>query len=132
MAAGKGKDFLLQIETASDVFTTVGGLRSSGLSGSAEAIDITSIDSAQAKELLDGAGIVAYALSGSGILKDTAPIAALRTAFAAQTLTEFKLVEVGGTWRGFFKITAFELTGEYNGAQQFSLSLESSGAVSFT
>ncbi len=131
MATGKGKDFLLKVYDGA-AYTTVGGLRSSSFKGSAEAIDITSIDSTQWAELLDAAGIRKVGLSGAGILKSDAPVSTLRSAWLNQTLTNFQLVEVGGTWAGSFKITAWELTGEYNGAQTYSLSLESSGEVTFT
>lgn len=132
MAAGAGKDFVIKIETSSGVYTTLGGLQSSSHSGSAEAIDITSIDSSQWKELLDGAGTRSFALSGSGVLKDSAPVDNLRSAFLNQALTNFQLLEVNGTWQGLFKVTAFELSGEHNGAQTYSVSLESSGEISFT
>ena len=132
MSTGAGKDFLIKVDVGGGVFTQVGGLRSSGLSGAAEEIDITTIDEDQWKTIMDGAGIRSFGLSGSGLLKDTAPIDALRSAFLNQTLTEFQLVEVNGTWEGSFKITGFEMTGEYNGAQAYNLTLASSGEVTFT
>ncbi len=127
MAAGAGKDFLLKIGG-----TLVGGLRSSGFQGAAEEIDITTIDEAQWKTILSGAGIRSVGLSGSGVLKDSAPIDTIRAAFLDQTLATWQLVEVNGTWEGAFKITAFEMTGEYNGAQMYNITLSSSGEVTFT
>lgn len=131
MAKGAGKDLLLKIDVAGTP-TTLGALRSVGMSGSAEEIDVSSIDSSQWKEILDGAGQRSFTLSGSGILADTAPVDNVRDAFLNQTLTTFNIVEVNGTWAGSFKITSFEITGEYNGAQTYSISLASSGAVTFT
>ena len=64
MSAGAGKDFLLKIWDGAQ-YTTVGGLQSSGLKGAAAGIEITSIDSSQAKELLDTAGIKSFTISGS-------------------------------------------------------------------
>lgn len=130
---GAGKDFIIEIDTTgSGNYVQVGGLRSSSLSFAAEGIDVTNIDTAQWRKFLDGAGIRSVSLTGSGILEDEAPIDDIRTALMNQTLTGFRLTEVNGVWTGDFKITSFELSGEYNGAQQYSLSLESSGAIAFT
>jgi TP901-1 family phage major tail protein len=131
MSVGAGKDFLLQVDTGGGTYVTVGGLRSSGLTGAASEIDVTTLDSNQAKELLDGAGIKAFTIKGSGILKSTAPLSTLRTSFLNQTLTNFKLVAVDGTWSGLWKINSFDVSGTHDGAQVFSIALASSGAVSF-
>lgn len=129
---GAGKAFLAKIETTPDVFTQVGGCRSVGNSYQTEAIDVTSMDSDEWKEVLDEAGVRSFASSCAGILKSTAPIATIRTAMLAQTLKKFRFYDINGYWEGLFKITSFEMTGEYNGAQQFSMKLESSGTIVFT
>ena len=84
MAAGAGKDFLIDIDAGGGVFVQVGGLRSSGLSGAAEEIDITTVDEDQWKTILAGAGIKSFGLTGSGVLKDTAPIDQVRAAFRSK------------------------------------------------
>lgn len=136
MAVGGGKDWLLQIGNGagSESFTTIGGLRSTQLSFSAEGIDITNQGSAQWKTLLDGAGIRSMSVSGSGVFTDSATEAQFRTDALAQTIRNFKILnyETGDYFLGAFKITGFENSGEYNNELTWSVSLESSGAVTFT
>lgn len=132
MAAGAGVDFIVEIDTGGGTYVQVGGLRSNSFSFAADGIDITSMDSSQWREFLPGKGIRSVSLSASGVLKDTAPIDDLRTAFLTQALTGFRLTEVNGQWTGDFKITSFELAGEYTAEQNYTMSLESSGEVTFT
>jgi TP901-1 family phage major tail protein len=136
MSAGAGKDYLLKIEDSNTpgTFTTIGGLRSIKLSAKADGIEKTNIGSAQWKELLDGAGIVSMSLSGSGVFTDSATEAQFQTDFLAQTLRKFRVLNNDNShyWEGTFKITGMEKSSEYNGVIQWSISLESSGAVSYT
>jgi len=62
MTAQKGKDILLKIGDAAspEVFASIGGLRTKGLSFNGEAVDITNSDSAsQWRELLAAGGVAA-------------------------------------------------------------------------
>jgi TP901-1 family phage major tail protein len=120
--------------TAVETFVTMGGLRSSSFSYEAEAIDITNQDSSQWKEILSAAGIRGVSLSGDGVFKDEATFKKARTIALAQTLRNFQLFvnTAGDYWSGSFKITSMEQSGEYNAESTYSMSLESSGAVSYT
>lgn len=134
MTAYAGKDLLLKVEDThgAGTYTTVGGLRSKNFSWSAEAIDATNHGSNQNKELLDGAGIMAMSISGSGIFTDSATLTRIITAFQSQTLTRFQIVDAtsgGQTYTALFKITSLERAAEYNAEQTWSISLESSGSV---
>jgi TP901-1 family phage major tail protein len=133
MAKKGGKDFLLKMESAegSAAYSTIGGLRSTGFSREAEAIDATSHGSNQNKELLSGAGIKSSSISGEGIFDDGADKDLLEDIFDNQSLWSFQVVDVddGITYTGNFKITSYERGGDYNAEQTFSISLESSGAI---
>lgn len=135
MAAKGGKLWLLKVEDSpagSGTYTTVGGLRETSLSMSAEAIDATNHGSNQNKEILDTAGIKSMALSGSGIFTDAQNLEDIEDNYHSQTLTRFQCIdnETGGrTYTGLYKITSFERTGGYNNEQTYSLSLESSGSI---
>ena len=79
MTAQKGKDLLLKIHNGS-AYETVAGLRSRRIAFNAETVEITDAESAgRWRELLDGAGIKRAAVSGSGIFKDLASDATVRT-----------------------------------------------------
>jgi TP901-1 family phage major tail protein len=73
MAAQKGKDLLLKVDTTgAGVYVTVAGLRARGLSISAETVEITNTESpGQWRELLTGAGVKSARITGSGIFKDS-------------------------------------------------------------
>lgn len=132
MAGEKGgKDLLLKVENPTSVFTTVGGLRSKSLSIAADGIDVTNHDSAQQRTFLDNAGIVSLSLSGSGIHNgDGTTLNFIEDQCLAQTLTKFQITDASGrTYTVLCKITSFERTGEFNGEQTYTISLESSGGV---
>lgn len=136
MAAKAGKNFLLKVEdtAGAGTYTTLGGLRSTTFTKSAEAIDATNHGSNQNKELLDGAGIKSVSLSGSGIFTDSTTLDRVEDAHDAQELTRFQVIDTdaGKTYTALFKITSFERAGDYNNEQSYSISLESSGSVTIT
>lgn len=134
MPAYGGKDFILRADDGAGVYTMIGGLRSTSMSINAEAIDVTHQGSAQWKTLIDGAGIKSCAISGSGVFEQDTIINQLRVDMLAQTLRNFRVIEhsSGDYFQGAFKITALERSGDYNNEQTWSVSLESSGAITYT
>lgn len=134
MSAQRGKDLLIKIGDGAspENFITVAGLRASQLSFNATTIDITNADSAEMwRELLD-AGIKSASITGSGVFKDAASDAALRTAFFDQALKDFQIVIPHfGTVTGPFKLTQLQYEGPYDGEVKIALSLTSAGALTF-
>lgn len=135
MSAQKGKDLLIKIGDGADpeVFTTVAGLRATTLAFNATNVDVTNADSAdQWRELLAGGGVKSATLSGSGVFKDAASDASLRSAFFDQTCPDFQVVIPSfGTLTGPFKLTSLSYDGPYDGELKLSLSLASAGALTF-
>ena len=115
-----------------EVFTTIGGLRSSGSSFASEAIDITNHGSNQWRKIKSGAGIKQVSVSGSGVYTNETNYRAMETAAFANNLVNLAFIDLsaGRIKDGAFKITALEETGEYDGEATFSASFESSGEVS--
>lgn len=139
MAAQKGSALLLKIgatasgSAASDTYTTIGGLRSTSISLNQETIDVTTKDSANARELLADAGVESVSISGSGVFTDVASEQTLQGAFGGANIPNFEIVLPDlGTYQGKFQITTLEYAGEYNGEMTYSITLESSGAVTFS
>ncbi|HEY1632981.1 MAG TPA: phage major tail protein, TP901-1 family [Rhizomicrobium sp.] len=136
MSAQKGKDLLIKIGDGGspESFTTVAGLRAAALAFNAQSVDVTNADSAnQWRELLDGGGVASAQISGSGVFKDAASDAALRTAFFAQALKNFQIVIPSfGAVSGPFKLTALQYDGPFDGELKLSLTLASAGALTFT
>jgi len=132
MSAQKGKDLLLKIDNGS-TYETVAGLRSRRLAFNAASVDITDAESAgRWRELLEGAGVKKASVSGSGIFKDQASDATVRSAFFAGSILDWQVVIPGfGAVSGPFQITALEYAGQYNGEVMFDLALESAGQLTF-
>ncbi len=135
MAAQRGKDLLLKLDTSGDgLFATVAGLRSRSIAFNSETVDITHQESAgQWRELLAGAGVKSARITGAGIFKDSATDAAMREVFFDGAIRAWQVVVPDfGTIEGAFQITALELTGRHDGEVAFELSLESAGVLAFT
>ncbi len=135
MTARSGKDMLLKLDqTGSGSFVTVAGLRSRSLAFSAATIDVTDAESAgRWRELLAGGGIKRAAVAGSGIFKDAASDAAIRSLFFAGTIRDWQLILPDfGTVEGPFQIVALEFAADHAGEVTFELALESAGELGFS
>lgn len=134
MAAQKGKDLLLKIDTNGlGNFTTVAGVRTKRLSFNSQPVDVTDADSTgRWRELLAGAGVQRAALSGSGLFKDAASDASIRTRFFSAAIVDWQIVIPDfGIVEGPFQITALEYAGTHDGEVTFEIALESAGAINF-
>jgi TP901-1 family phage major tail protein len=135
MAAQSGRDMLLKLDqTGSGSFLTVAGLRTRSLGFNAAAIDVTDAESAgRWRELLAGGGIRRAAVAGSGIFKDQASDATIRSLFFAGTIRDWQLILPDfGTVEGPFQIVALEFSADHAGEVTFEIALESAGELAFT
>ena len=144
MAAQKGKDVLMKINTSGSTYVTIGGLRSTSITLNDEAVDITNKDSEGTRTLLAGAGVNSISVTGSGVFTDSTAEALVRTTFSGQQKTSdgssaqtpaFKnfqfLIPDLGTYTGSFMIASMEFAGEFNGEATYSFSFESAGYITF-
>lgn len=135
MAAQKGRDLLLKIDqTGAGSFQTVAGLRSHTLSFNAATVDVTNQESAgQWRELLAGAGLKSASIRGSGIFKDQASDAAIRSCFFNGAIRDWQVaVPDFGIIHGPFQISGLDFGGRHDGEVTFELSLDSAGQLTFT
>jgi len=132
MTAQKGRDLLLKIDNGAG-FVSAAGLRSKRLAFNAQLVDVTDAESAgRWRELLGGAGVQRAAVSGSGIFKDQASDALVRSLFFAGTIAGWQVVIPDfGTVAGPFQIAALEYSGAHDGEVAFEIALESAGALTF-
>lgn len=132
MAVEKGSAFLLKVSDGAVPvgYQTVAGLRTTQMSVSGEAVNITSKDSAGWRELLSGAGVRAVSVSAAGIFTGSTAEVRIRNHALAGTIDDFELsFESGERMRGRFLITRLDYAGDYNGERNYTVSLESSGPV---
>lgn len=115
-------------------FQPIAGLRSRRVTINNELIDTTNADSTGLwREQLDAAGVMSASISGTGIFIDDAGFANVQAMLFAKSLRDGKFDIPGfGLLAGKFKCTQLELSGEYNGAVQYSMTFESSGAITYT
>ena len=129
---------VLQVQTslqdghaAITVETTIGGLRSTSLSINSEEIDATSHDSEQFKELLEGAGITNFAISGAGIMSSKEVHDYLRRLVIEKRFATFHIIDVTASKKfiGVMKMASLERAGDYNNEQTYTMAINSSGEV---
>lgn len=132
--AYKGRDALIQISTnGGSTFTTMGGVRTTGLTINNEPVDITNADSSGFRELMPDAGVQSVDLSLDGVVVDNTAFETAITQADDRTLVWYKFTYANaGIVSSKFAISSLQLTGEYNGTQTFSMSLQSSGTVTIT
>ena len=132
MVAQSGGALLLKVDI-SGTMTTIGGLRSTSITLNDEAVDITNKDDGQTRKLLAQAGTSSITVSGSGVFTDSTAEQTIRTAFNASTFKSYNIIIPDlGTYAGSFMIASLEFSGEYNGEVTYSITLESSGSITFS
>jgi len=133
MAAQKGRAFLLKQGTAAGG-TTLAGLRATSFRVNQQLVDVTNKDSAnQWRELLGGVGPRSLSIQAEGVFQDAAVEETVRGYAFAGTANAFGLVfESGDRIDGSFVVASYERSGAHDGEEQYALTLESAGAITFT
>ncbi len=132
MTAQKGSAFLLKIGDGASpaTYRIVAGLRTAQMSINGDTVVITHKQSGGWRELLSGAGIRSVSVSAAGIFLGSEAEADLRSHALAGTLEDYELsFEDGERLRGRFLIQRLDYAGDFNGERNYTLQLESSGAV---
>lgn len=139
MAKQLGRLLLVKIGdgAGSEAFTTLCGLTSKTITINNSEIDVTTADCTTPEgalwtEVLGG--VKRISVSGNGFFKDETHEARLNTvAMAASPIANFQIVVPDfGTFAGAFLVGSVEYGGEQEGGVTYSLTLASSGAVTFT
>jgi len=128
----KGRDFLLKNGTWSGG-TTVADCRTHAVRLNNETVDITNKSSGGYRTLLEGAGTRSVQVTFGGVVSNDAGFEAFQGYAFANSINSHALGwGDGDTLEGSFQVTSYELTGEHNGEQTFTATLESSGSWTFT
>jgi TP901-1 family phage major tail protein len=137
MAKQLGRALLVKIDDGAGTKNNLCGLNSKSLTLNNSSIDVTTPDCASPEGALYTetlAGLKSVSVSGDGFFEDSTAEARMNTvAMANDNSTSFEIVVPDfGTYAGTFRIASLEFGGETEGGVTYSLSLESSGAVTFT
>jgi len=132
MTAQKGAAFLLKISDGSvpPAYQTVAGLRTTQMSINGDSVVVTHKDSGGWRELLSGAGTRSVSVSAAGIFLGSAAEARVRANALAGMIDAYELsFEDGEKLQGQFLVQRLDYAGDFNGERNYTLQLESSGAV---
>jgi TP901-1 family phage major tail protein len=132
MTAERGSAFLLKIGdgAATPTYATVAGLKTTQLSVNGDAVAITNKGSGGWRELLADAGVRSVSVAASGIFTGSAAETQVRGLALSGGIESYELsFESGERMRGKFLVTRLEYAGDFNGERNYTLALESSGAV---
>lgn len=137
MAAQKGSDMLLKIDTAvsgGPTYTTVGGGTATSIRINEGAVDVTNQGSPNKwQQLLAGAGIKKVSISMSGIFDDDAGINAVLTSKMNGTHKDWQITVPGlGAFTGKFLVSSLDIKGPHDREVAFDISLDSAGEITFT
>lgn len=133
MAKYCGKDLLIQrLKTAPSTYETIAGMRSTSVKINNEQVDVTDKGDVPWRQLLQ-CGIRSMELSASGIFTSDVSLGDIMSDVTSGSIVQFKIISGrGDTFVGMFLVASCERNGEYNGAEQYSLTLASAGTVTYT
>lgn len=132
MPISKGRTLLLKTGSGGGAIT-VAAMRTTRFVVNGETVDTTNKESNGMRTLLDGAGVAKLTISAAGLLSGIAQSTDFITKTLNRTIDPYRLeFDNGDVIEGSFQCVSFEATGDYNGEQTYSLTLESSGTLSLT
>lgn len=115
--------------------TTLVGVRTRGVTNSNEMVDVTTDDDAGWRTLLANPGVKSVEVTVGGISSDEVLLAEFYNASTTGETLKIDLpssLATAGNVSGTFHLASFEITGEHDGAVEFSSTFQSSGAVTYT
>lgn len=140
MAKYKGRSFLVKAgdgATPTEVFTTIGNMKSTSMAINNEGIDVTDKGSGRWRELMSG-GIKSMEITLAGVFSNDDTLNDLITKIidagdAGIDILNFELVSGrGDKFKGAFQIQSCERAGEFNGEETYSMKLASAGPIVYT
>jgi TP901-1 family phage major tail protein len=127
MAGTNGRN--LQIKWDS---VTLVGVRTKGVTVTADYVDVTTDDDAGWRTLLATPGVRGAEVTVAGITSDQVLLAEIMKANIEGEPLTVELPTTTGTLAGTFLVSQYEASGETDGAAEFSATFMSSGAVTYT
>lgn len=132
MPAQKGRSFLLYYNI-NGVFQRIEGQRSMQLTVNNAAVDVSTKDTNNWRELLEGGGLSTMSISVSGIDEDAPFFNQLRTDLLNNAFAQYRIVLPNDDYFSCqFMISSLQQSGNHDDAFTYDLSIESSGIPSYT
>ncbi len=135
MAIQKGNLLLLRIGDgqASETFTTIGGIRATNMRLNNNIVDASNVASGAWRKLLDNSGISSLSVEGKGFFADSTAEETMRGYAFSNIIKNYELLFANGDKiSGAFQIASYERDGDYDNVEGYSMTLESSGDITFS
>lgn len=134
MTAYDGQNVLIEVgdgASPTESFTTLGGITASNITVSKQAIDASNVASGSWQNLIDG-GTQSARITGEGVFEDSAAEDRLRgNAFDGNAHNYRFIFANGDVLSGAFIVTNYERSGDVASAEDYSVTLQSAGSLSF-
>lgn len=121
-----------------ETFTQMAALRDTKITQTEQSVDTTSKDDSGKRSLLSGNILLAMTITGTGVFTNSATLAAVRSDMRAGTHKNYQIYLAdteasvsGGHYTGTFRISSFEEAGTFNGEINYTMTMESDGAIAF-
>lgn len=135
MTAQKGSAVLLKIGnggTPTEIFSAIGGMRVTQMTVSHALLDASTRASGVWRQAVGNTGTRSVTVSGTGIFTDSTAEETLRAVAFAGSARNFQLAFGNGdVLQCAFLVTHYERIGAYDDAENFAVTLESTGDVVF-
>lgn len=122
-----------------ETFTQMAALRDTTITQTEASVDTTTKDDAGKRALLSGNILLTMTVSGTGVFTNSATLAAVRSDMRAGTHKNYQIyvadseaATAGGKYTGTFRVTSLEEAGPHDGEMNYSMTMESDGAISFS
>lgn len=132
MALQRGREMVIKQGTAA-AGTTIGGLRATSITLNNNTVDASTKDTNGWRELLENGSLKFFSIACEGFFKDSATDETIRGYAFANSINTFTLVFPNDdTIECDFQITSYSRSGEVDGVETYSYTLESHGEPTFT
>ena len=134
MTAQNGALVLIKVGNGGspEIFSTIGGLRTSRMVLNHAVLDATNRESGPWKQLLGNAGINSLTIEGTGLFTNSASEETLRGYAFANSANNYTFIFANGNnVSGPFMVTAYERSGNYDEEEIYQLTLESAVTIAF-
>lgn len=132
MAAQRGRLMLIYLGSGGSK-TLIGGLKSTTINMNNNIIDVSTKDTAGWRELLEDGSLKFFSISCNGIFKDSATDETIRANSFSNSIDTYTFeFPNGDTIECEFQITGYSRSGEVEGVESYSYTLESTGEPTFT
>jgi len=133
MSAQRGRLMRLYTGTTIDSGNRIAGLKSTTFSMNNSVIDVSTKDTEGWRELLEDGSLKSFSIACDGIFKNNATDELIRSYQWGNTLNQFTFeFPNGDSITSMFQITNYTRKGEVEGAETFSMTLESTGVPIYT